>query len=111
MQAANGKGKSRYLSNGYWILRRPDHPNAYANGCVLEHVVVMSEMLGRPLLKGENVHHKNGVKSDNRPENLELWVVHQPKGQRAIDLLEWAREIEARYGDRFSVQGELFPRS
>lgn len=53
----------------------------------------MEEILGRPLLRTENVHHKNGVRHDNRPENLELWSTHQPKGQRVEDLVEWAREI------------------
>lgn len=57
----------------------------------------MAEMLGRTLLKGENVHHRNGDRSDNRPENLELWVTTQPSGQRPSDLLVWAYEIIARY--------------
>jgi len=78
---------------GYVLLYMPDHPNCAVTGGYAEHRLIMEKMIGRYLVKGENVHHKNGVKNDNRPENLELWSSRQPKGQRIEDKVEYAMDI------------------
>jgi len=66
---------------------------------VFEHILVAEELLRRYLVEGETVHHINGIRDDNRPENLELWTRPQPSGIRVSDAATWARSIYDRYVD------------
>lgn len=91
------EGRKFETKTGYVVVYYPDHPNAQANGSLYEHVYVMSEHLGRPLAPGENVHHLNGVRNDNRLSNLELWSTSQPSGQRLEDKIRWAIELHDAY--------------
>jgi hypothetical protein len=65
---------------GYILIWKPEHPNAKIAGYVHEHRLVMSEKLGRPLESWEFVHHRNGIKDDNRIENLELMTKKVHRG-------------------------------
>jgi hypothetical protein len=89
-------GRTRHKA-GYLMIWAPDHPRAGKSQYVFEHIIVMEQLLGRYMLPEESVHHRNGVKDDNRPENLELWTRPQPAGIRASDAVAWAHEILARY--------------
>jgi len=63
-------GKLMRTPHGYLMRYEPENPMATKQGMVMEHRRVLAEHLGRPLLATEVVHHRNGVKDDNRIENL-----------------------------------------
>ena len=85
-------------ANGTGHINRDGYVVVGVNGKqVMAHRVVMEKMIGRPLLPSETVHHRNGVRTDNRPQNLELWSSSQPPGQRIEDKVRWAAQILATY--------------
>lgn len=84
--------------NGYILLSRGVNPRREDKRTrIFEHRYVMEQHLGRRLLKKETVHHINGVRDDNRLENLELWSSSHPAGQRVVDKVAWAKEILNQY--------------
>ena len=80
------------LSHGYWKIQVPGPDQWLVPGAasVLEHRLIMARHLGRPLYADEVVHHVNGIRTDNRLENLELWTTAHPKGQRIADKVAFA---------------------
>ena len=91
------KGGRNLDGSGYVRLWKPDHPDSNCKGYMQEHRLVMEQILGRRLKSFETVHHINGKRSDNRPENLELWASKHPPGQKCGDLIKWAKEILSLY--------------
>lgn len=94
----SGRKSDKRDKGGYILAYAPDHPSANSEGRVYQHRLVMEAHIGRPLDRSETVHHKNGIRSDNQIENLELWSGHHPRGGRVSDKCEWAIEFLTQHG-------------
>lgn len=92
---------------GYFVATSKKRENG-TRGKISLHRRVMEAVLGRTLETWENVHHKNGMKGDNRPANLEIWVVHQPQGQRVEDIVEYCEMLLQHYApEKLASRKEL----
>lgn len=109
----NWKGGRTVASSGYVLLRvGTDHHLADVRGYAYEHRVIAEKKIGRRLKPGEQVHHRNRVRDDNRPENLEVAkslahhrVLHRTTGKGRRRPGELNRTVECACGC-----GETFPR-
>lgn len=77
----NWKGGKTKRKEGWIYVLSPNHPHKNKDNRVAEHRLVMEKYLGRYLTKNEEVHHKNGIKDDNRIENLELVIKKMHRGE------------------------------
>ena len=86
----NWKGGSIIDTEGYVRVHAPENPSSWTTGYVRRARLVLSQHLGRPLTSSEIAHHKNGDRSDDRLENLELRTASQHSKAHRLD--EWRRQ-------------------
>lgn len=97
-QTLTGAGSRRKDQNGYIVIYFPTHPDANGSGVVMEHRLVAEEKYGRRIKKTEHVHHLNGIRNDNRPENLvvmasrdHMVLTRKEENAMRVELAEYRR--------------------
>lgn len=106
----NTRGSHRTVTKkGYVRLYLPENRRADMNGYVWEHIVVMEENLGRRLMPQELVHHRNGIRGDNSPGNLELrtTATHEPGHLVDVALAIETLELSVALWDRSQLRSIL----
>jgi len=89
------KGGRRKDKSGYIEVYMPAHHRNRRSGYVYEHILVAEEKYGEPITKEYHVHHLNGIKDDNRPENLVRIRPENHKRTTVRDILQQRiRELE-----------------
>lgn len=87
------QGNRKKSINGYILIKDYIHPNRNSHNDVLEHIAIMSKIIGRPLTKTEIVHHINFIRDDNRPENLYLFNNQSEHGKITKGLYKLVAEL------------------
>lgn len=95
----NPNFKGGHLKEGY-LIRSGENRNGKWTG-IGYHILVMEKAIGRKLKDGETVHHKNGVRNDNRIDNLELWSKRHPPGQRVEDMISFCTDYLSEYAPEY----------
>lgn len=108
----NGKSKSCGCSLKEHLPEETKHLNLDKYGYVRisingkrvkEHRYVVEQAYGEKLKSHESIHHKNGIRHDNRLENLEVWSKKQPSGQRVEDKIKFCIEFLEEYNYKVSI--------